>query len=405
MLKRMAKHLALIMALLMVGTLTAWASVPDTTFENVYTGNGSTTAYTFTWRLIDPTQLFVQLNGTTQPTSNYTVFQNTSGVGGTITFNSAPSNGAAILIERQSDFLQAYALQNNGALPPQTIEAIADKLTILCQQLETQITNSGTLPLNPAKGTLLVGTGSGWSSLSVSPVDGQALCARSTAGLGLDYETISGGGGGGGSGTVGNGGANQVGYYPGAGTTIGGENSLTAGQMMPLTTGQMYVGNVSNLPAAITPSGDIALSSLGQFTLPNIATPGTYSSVTVNAKGQVTSGSASSSFISTAQTPSLSTLITVPQSLGLTPSQVWTVWQCTTANDGYASGDQVILYPSSAATGSSTGEAPFTVRADASNVYVAFNGASSQPYFVAKTGSSGNQIVYADWEFFVHAAP
>lgn len=142
----MFKRIGIILALFftLFSVIPALASVPDTTFENTYTTDGSTVVYSFTWRLIDPTQMIVQLNGTTQSTSEYTVFQNSNGIGGTVTFNSAPGSGETLLIERDSDLLQNDQLLNNQALPPATLQSMFDKATIQIQQLQNEINN---LPL------------------------------------------------------------------------------------------------------------------------------------------------------------------------------------------------------------------------------------------------------------------
>ena len=71
-----------------------------------------------------------------------------------------------------------------------------------------------------------------------------------------------------GSGTVNSGTSGQVAYYPSTGTAVSGETTLTAAQMLPLASTDLYVGNSSNQPAAVAPSGDIAsVTNAGSFTL------------------------------------------------------------------------------------------------------------------------------------------
>jgi hypothetical protein len=57
-----------------------------------------------------------------------------------------------------------------------------------------------------------------------------------------------------------------------------------------LTGGQIWVGNASNVAAAVAMSGDATLSNAGALTLATVATAGTYRSVTVDVKGRVTAG-------------------------------------------------------------------------------------------------------------------
>ena len=64
--------------------------------QNTYTGNGSTTNYSFTFPYLEETDIKVTLNGTT--TTAYTLANAT-----TIQFNTAPVNGAAIRIYRVTD--------------------------------------------------------------------------------------------------------------------------------------------------------------------------------------------------------------------------------------------------------------------------------------------------------------
>ena len=64
--------------------------------RNTYTGNGSTTNYSFTFPYLEATDIKVSVNGTT--TTAYTLANAT-----TIQFNTAPANGASIAIYRQTD--------------------------------------------------------------------------------------------------------------------------------------------------------------------------------------------------------------------------------------------------------------------------------------------------------------
>ena len=63
--------------------------------QNTYTGNGSTTNYSFTFPYLDTTDIKVSLNGV--DTTAYTLANAT-----TVSFNAAPANGAAIRIYRET---------------------------------------------------------------------------------------------------------------------------------------------------------------------------------------------------------------------------------------------------------------------------------------------------------------
>ena len=66
--------------------------------SNTYTGNGSTTTYSFTFPYLAQTDVKTKINGTTQNTTEYTFPTPT-----TLKFNAAPSNGTSILIFRDTD--------------------------------------------------------------------------------------------------------------------------------------------------------------------------------------------------------------------------------------------------------------------------------------------------------------
>jgi hypothetical protein len=58
-----------------------------------------------------------------------------------------------------------------------------------------------------------------------------------------------------------------------------------------LPNGQIWMGNASNVPAAVTMSGDATISSAGVLTLKTTSTAGTYTKVTTDSQGRVLSGS------------------------------------------------------------------------------------------------------------------
>ena len=65
--------------------------------ENTYTGNGSLTEYSFTFPYLEESDVKVSLDGVDQLTTAYS-FANAT----TISFNTAPANGVAIRIYRQT---------------------------------------------------------------------------------------------------------------------------------------------------------------------------------------------------------------------------------------------------------------------------------------------------------------
>jgi hypothetical protein len=73
---------------------------------------------------------------------------------------------------------------------------------------------------------------------------------------------------------------------------------LAAKQTTTLTSGNILVGNASNVATSVTMSGDATISNAGVLALKSVGTAGTYSSVTTDAQGRVVSGTAGSAVTS-----------------------------------------------------------------------------------------------------------
>lgn len=96
-----------------------------------YTGNGSTTAFPFTFSAGSAAEVQVLVNGAIQ-SSGYSVALNVDANGkltggGTVTFSTAPVTGAIILPQSAPGFDQEVALVNNGAFLPAVIEGALDQ--------------------------------------------------------------------------------------------------------------------------------------------------------------------------------------------------------------------------------------------------------------------------------------
>lgn len=104
-----------------------------------FEGNGSQTIFPFTFRCVDDAHVTTYVNDVLQE-SGVKVKRNINGVGGTITFTVAPANGAEGQIIRVSDLLQPNSLAVNEALNTKTLEDMIDKLTIIAQQFQADLT-------------------------------------------------------------------------------------------------------------------------------------------------------------------------------------------------------------------------------------------------------------------------
>ncbi len=118
-----------------------------------YTGNGSTTVFSFNFRILAATDLVVTKADTdgveTELVLNtdYTVSGVGSYSGGSITLASALTDGYALTIVRQVPITQETDLRNQGSFFAETHEDVFDRLTMVAQQLQEQIDRSAKLPV------------------------------------------------------------------------------------------------------------------------------------------------------------------------------------------------------------------------------------------------------------------
>lgn len=68
------------------------------------------------------------------------------GNGGSVVFAVAPAAGSAVAVERDVPTTQEVDLQNNTAFLPEVLEGALDKLTMICQQLQSRLARSMVLP-------------------------------------------------------------------------------------------------------------------------------------------------------------------------------------------------------------------------------------------------------------------
>lgn len=103
--------------------------------SNSYVGNGSTTVFAFTFRLIKEADLKVYVDAALVATSEYVV----SGVGdlegGDVTFDTAPANGATVFIRREVTQDRDTDYQQGGALNSETLDNDLDRTIMMVQDL------------------------------------------------------------------------------------------------------------------------------------------------------------------------------------------------------------------------------------------------------------------------------
>lgn len=128
-------------------------TVSTATARNTYTGTGITGPYTYSFRIFADSELLVTTRNlvggetTLVLTTDYTVTGAGNANGGTITLTSALTTGWTLSITRNVTLTQATDLQNQGAFYAQTIEDIADKRTMIEQQLDDTLDRALRLPV------------------------------------------------------------------------------------------------------------------------------------------------------------------------------------------------------------------------------------------------------------------
>lgn len=123
-------------------------TISSTTIKNSYAGNGSTTAFTFTYYIISEDDLEVIIrssNGTETVqtlTTHYTVAGVQNNAGGTVTMVTAPASGETLVIRRKTSQVQDTDYVANDPFPAETHEAALDKSMLISQELQEAVDRS-----------------------------------------------------------------------------------------------------------------------------------------------------------------------------------------------------------------------------------------------------------------------
>jgi hypothetical protein len=121
-------------------------TITTTNNRNEFVGDGSTTVFTYTFAAISTADVDVYLDEVIQ-TTGFTKTLNANGVGGAVTFSTAPGNNVDVLILRDVAMTQASDLPAESNFPEVTVENALDKLTIIAQQLLEQLGKALQIPL------------------------------------------------------------------------------------------------------------------------------------------------------------------------------------------------------------------------------------------------------------------
>lgn len=116
------------------------------TFSGPYVANGATTAFPFTFEAASADEVGVTLDGANQ-ISGYTVALNADGNGGTLTFSSAPANGALVLPFANPDFTQDINFTDAGPFLPTTHTEALDRAALRSVYLKGRVDASIRVPV------------------------------------------------------------------------------------------------------------------------------------------------------------------------------------------------------------------------------------------------------------------
>jgi hypothetical protein len=121
--------------------------VLDQTTSNSFTGNGVTTVFAYSYKILAEADLLVEVDGVAKTlTTHYTVSGVGNSGGGNVTFLTAPALDAIVVVSRDMDYARATDYQENGDLLAATLDEDVDRVTMLVQQVRQLIRRAVKLP-------------------------------------------------------------------------------------------------------------------------------------------------------------------------------------------------------------------------------------------------------------------
>ena len=119
-------------------------TISTLTIKNSYNGDGSVTAFNYTFKITDQDdiEVIVRSSAGTETVKTLTTHYTVSGVGnaggGTVTFVTAPASGETVILRRDTPQTQGLDLIENDPLPANSLEDAFDKLTSITQELQEE---------------------------------------------------------------------------------------------------------------------------------------------------------------------------------------------------------------------------------------------------------------------------
>ena len=125
-------------------------TISTTIIKNSYSGNGSTSEFTYGFKVTDEDFIQVIIRSSTgtetvkTKTTHYTVSGVGDAAGGTVTFTvgNIPASGETVVLRRSTTQTQGMDLIENDPLPANTLETAIDKNLAISQELQEQVDRS-----------------------------------------------------------------------------------------------------------------------------------------------------------------------------------------------------------------------------------------------------------------------
>jgi hypothetical protein len=133
--------------------------------SSVFAGNGSTTAFAFTFKCFAQGDLAVTLTSTVfietllTITTHYTVALNANqnaSPGGTVTMGTPPATGEKLVIVNAPAYTQGTDITNGGAFFANVVEDMVDRNTILARRANEEVGRSIKIPISDDTGTTVL---------------------------------------------------------------------------------------------------------------------------------------------------------------------------------------------------------------------------------------------------------
>ena len=123
-------------------------TISSTTVRNSYSGNGSTTVFAYTFKILDDDEIQVIIRSSTgtettkTKTTHYTVSGVGSSGGGNITFLTAPGATETVVLKRNTTKTQETDYVANDPFPANSHEEALDRVTMIAQEIQEELGRS-----------------------------------------------------------------------------------------------------------------------------------------------------------------------------------------------------------------------------------------------------------------------